>query len=243
VDQTQVATLTQRGVSFASNEALVAEAIEWSLLKHADSFLGIQEAQQLLNEAEKQYPELAQEALRALPLQRIAEALRRLVQEGISIRYLREILESLVTWGPREKDIVMLVEYIRVDLGKFTAHQLSRGTGRLRVIVPDSGIEQQIRDAIQPGQGGSFIAMEPDQVTAITDALKAGMERVAASGESPVFACSIDVRRYVRRMLEQTQQKVTVVSYQEVGNHALIEPICRVGLHTQEPETPTRQTP
>jgi type III secretion protein V len=238
VDETRKPTLVQRGIEFSTNEDVVAEAIEWSLLKHADSFLGIQEAQQLLNEAESHYPELAQEALRALPLQRIAEALRRLVQEGISIRYLREILESLVTWGPREKDIVMLVEYIRVDLGKFTSHHLSKGTGRLRAIVPDSTIEQQIRDAIQPGQGGSFIAMEPEQVTAITQALKAGMEYVAHRGEVPIFACSIDVRRYVRRMLEQTQQKVTVVSFQEVGNHALIEPIHRVSLPSHESDNP-----
>src|SRR5581483_4482559 len=102
-----------------ARERTLAAHVAWAVRQHADAFIGMQETHELLARAGIELPDLTAEVQKAVPLQRIADVLRRLAQEGVSIRYLREICESLIVWGAREKDIVMLTEYVRVDLGRF----------------------------------------------------------------------------------------------------------------------------
>src|SRR6185312_16128657 len=111
---------------------------------------------------------LTAEVQKVVTLQRMADVLRRLVQEGVSIRYLREICESLVVWSARENDIVMLTEYVRVDLGRFIVPRYLDGKHQLRAIVLEAEAEKALRDAIQQGTSGSFLALAPETAQALT---------------------------------------------------------------------------
>jgi type III secretion protein V len=198
--------------------------------QHADVFVGMQEVHTLLVRAASQLPDLAAEVQRAVPIQRIAEVLRRLVQEGVSIRYLREICESLLTWAPREKDTVMLTEYVRVDLGRFTVRRFVDGKGTLRAVLLDGEAERVVREAIQQGPGGGFLSLNPEA----SKALMAGAESVLVSAKftgQPVLLAPMELRRYLKKFLGTRFSSLAVLSIQELPADVQIQTAGRLVLH------------
>ncbi|MEL6477473.1 MAG: type III secretion system export apparatus subunit SctV, partial [Pseudomonadota bacterium] len=99
-------------------EHAMARFIAHRLPGQAGQFLGIQETRALLSGMEGVYGELVKEVQKHVPLPKLADVLRRLVEEQVSIRNLRIVLEALVEWGQKEKDPVLLAEYVRGALGR-----------------------------------------------------------------------------------------------------------------------------
>ncbi|WP_220274642.1 type III secretion system export apparatus subunit SctV [Trinickia dinghuensis] len=209
-----------------TREALIAGHAIAQLGSEAKLFIGLQETQWLLERAGTEYPGLVAEVQKALPAQRIAEVLRRMLEEHVPIRNMRAILESLVIWGPKEKDLLMVTEYVRGDLGRFIAHRATGGSGELPAIVLDPEVEQTIRQAIKPTPAGNFLALEP----ATVDTLLGNLEAIC--GAEPVkhlaVIAAMDIRRYVRRMVEQRLPWLPVYSFQELGSDAHLTPVGRL---------------
>ena len=207
-------------------ESLIAGQVVAQLGAEAKLFIGLQETQWLLERAATDYPGLVAEVQKALPVQRIAEVLRRLLEERVPIRNMRAILESLVVWGPKEKDLLMVTEYVRCDLGRFIAHRATGGTGELPVIVLDQDVEQTIRQSIKPTPAGNFLALEPAHIDTLLGNLQ------DACGPDPVAHLSVvaamDIRRYIRRMIEQRLPSLPVYSFQELGSDAHLTPVGRL---------------
>jgi type III secretion protein V len=215
-----------KGLHSLSHEQVLARHASKLLRSHAHLFLGIQEVQWILERMSFDYPGLVGEVQKVLPFQRIAEVLRRLLEEHVSIRNMRAISESLIVWGPKEKDMLMLTEYVRGDLGRYLAHRATNGTGVLSAVLLDPALEKAIRECIKPTSAGNFLAMPSEQTIAIAQRIS------EAAGETsrPALAvvASMDIRRYVRRIIEVRLNWLPVYSYQELGEHARIEPIGRV---------------
>jgi type III secretion protein V len=215
-----------QGLRSLSHEQVLARHAGELLRSHAHLFLGIQEVHWILERMTADYPGLVGEVQKVLPLQRIAEVLRRLLEEHISIRNMRAISESLIVWGPKEKDMLMLTEYVRGDLGRYLAHRATNGTGTLSAVLLDPALEKAIRECIKPTPAGNFLAMPSEQTIAIAERIA----EVAGETARPALAvvASVDIRRYVRRMVEVRLKWLPVYSYQELGEHARIEPLGRV---------------
>jgi type III secretion protein V len=208
----------------------LAADIERAVLAQPDLFIGFAEAHHLVEAVGRESSELAQELVRTVPLQRIADVLRRLVQESISIRPVREICESLLAWGAREKDPVLLTEYVRIDLGRHIAHRFGRGEKVMPVLMLDPAAEQLVRQAVQQTATGSYLALGPDDTRRLGDAAEHALQSAGAALKVPVVVASMDVRRYVRRLLEPRMPQVVVLSYQEIGSHLTLQTVGRLGL-------------
>jgi type III secretion protein V len=198
--------------------------------ERASLFVGIQEVQAILEDIGRNQPELVQEVARAIPLQRIADILRRLLQEDLSIRNTREILESLIVWAPREKDVTMLTEYVRIDLGAMTTARFAQGGKELAIVMLSQPAEQMVREAIQETLGGAFLALGAERNNLLLQQAKQQVEQARARGAAPVIACSMDVRRHVKRALEATLPNLPVLSYQEVSDHVRVVPVGTIEL-------------
>lgn len=222
---------TPRALRRGTEQAL-AQHITWVVRRQAEVFIGIQETHELLARAAIHLPELATEVQKALPLQKIAEVLRRLVQEGVSIRYLREICESLVVWGAREKDIVMLTEYVRIDLGRFFVPRYLDTKGQLRAVVLDADAEKALESAVQQGPGGGFLALAPE----VAQALMAGAESALSpfkSADTPqVVLTSMGVRRYLKKFLTARFPTWTVLSFHELPASVQVQAAGRLCLQS-----------
>jgi type III secretion protein V len=212
-------------------ERWLVEQVVAAVRRRAEAFVGMQEVQSLIRRVDTQLPDLVSELQRTVPLQRITDVLRRLVQEGVSLRYLREIFESLVSWSAKEKDIVQLTEYIRVDLGRLVSHRYIDEHNKLSAWVLEPDTEQTIRQAVQQGPTGSFLALAPDVVKQIQSGVHDALAQTDST-QPTVVLTSMDVRRYVKRLLAAQLPDLVVLSFQELPPDCEIASQGRVGMTT-----------
>lgn len=207
-------------------EQVIAREVFSVLQRHAHLFMGVQEVQWVIERTTVDYPGLVAEVQKIMPLQRMAEVLRRLLEEQVPIRNIRSIFESLITWGPKEKDLLLLTEYVRSDLGRFLAYEASGGQRHLSAILLDPAIEQAIRGCIKPTPAGNYLAMSPEDARDLTGRIaKVAGEKNQAG---VALVTSMDIRRYVKKMIEGRLEWLRVYSFQELGSQIELRPIGRV---------------
>jgi type III secretion protein V len=198
-----------------STAADFAAELARTVRSHADSFVGMQEVHALLMRAAPRLPDLTSEVQHAVPLQRITEVMRRLAQEGVSIRHLREICESLIAWSAREKDIVMLTEYVRIDLGRFIVSRYLDSEACLHAVVLDNDVEKTVRAAVHQGASGSFVALSPETAQGLINAAGQVLQPSRPNGPA-ILLTSMDVRRYVKKLLAARFPDLVVLSFEEL---------------------------
>ena len=220
--------LEQAGITCLPHARILAYHLSLLLSRHASTFLGMQESKYLLDRMEERAPDLVREVTRLLPVQRIAEIFQRLVQEQISIRDLRSILEALIEWSPKEKDVVMLTEYVRSALKRQISYMYSRGQNMLPAILMDPSLEETIRKAIRQTSAGAFLSLDPDTSQRIIKAVGEASEKSRKSTQKPVLMVSMDIRRYVRRLIESKYYELPVMAYQEVTPEISVQPVSRI---------------
>ncbi|OZI20032.1 EscV/YscV/HrcV family type III secretion system export apparatus protein [Bordetella genomosp. 9] len=224
------ATLDGAGVPYLLPHQVPNWHLSIVLRKHAAQFIGIQETRQLLTAMEENFGELVKEAHRVMPIQKIAEILQRLISEDISIRDMRSVLEALVEWAQKEKDIVLLTEYVRMALKRYISHKYSNGQNFLPSYLLAPDVEDVVRDAIRQTAGGSYLALDPEKSQALLDSIRRTVGPLETTVARPVILTSMDIRRYVRKLIEQDLYQLPVLSYQELVPEINVQPLARVDL-------------
>ncbi len=228
VEKTETEKLTAAGIVCMDHAKILAYHLSLLLTRHAETFIGMQETKYLLDRMEERSPDLVREATRLLPVQRIADIFQRLVQERISIRDLRTILQALIEWAPKEKDVVMLTEYVRCALKRQISYMHSKGQNMLPVILMEPQVEETIRKAIRQTSAGAFLSLDPGSSQRILDAVERAAGKFRQSSQKPVLMVSMDIRRYVRRLIEPKFYELPVMAYQEVTPDISVQPVARI---------------
>jgi len=198
--------------------------------QYASEFIGIQEVRAILEFIEKSFPDLVKEVTRLVPLQKMTEIFRRLIQEQISVKDSRTVLEALSEWAQTEKDTILLTEYVRSSLKRYISYKYSLGQSVLSVYLLDPEIEDMIRGAIKQTSAGSYLALDPDSVQLILHSLRTTIQPTPPGGQPPVLLTAIDVRRFARKLIEGEFPDLPVVSYQEIVPEIKIQPLGRIQL-------------
>ncbi|MBL8913303.1 MAG: FHIPEP family type III secretion protein, partial [Archangium sp.] len=174
---------------------------------------GVQEVSASVATLEAQAPALVKEALNKVPLPLLTDVLKKLLQEQVSIRNLRAILDALVS-PTTEGDAVQLAERCRVALSRQISHQFAQ-TGPLFAWLVDPAVEEKLR------QGGN--ALDPSDATSIIE----GVKRVARQGKGVLLA-SPDVRRMLRKLIEGAFPEVAVLTFSELDPELQVRPVGRL---------------
>ena len=182
------------------------------------------------NHLEKTCPEIVREVMRVLPLQKLTDVLQRLVSEGISVRDLKCIMQCLIEWGQKEKDAVLLVEYVRSSLSRYISYKFSGGQNIVAAYLLDPALEEKIRKSVRQTSSGSYLAMDPATVRAILGVVKRTIGDLAKIPQKPVIIVSVDIRRYFRKMIEKDWYELPVLSFQELSAEINIQPLGRLKL-------------
>ena len=223
-------TLDGAGIPSMDANQVLTWHLAFVLKKYSSDFIGIQETRFLLTAMEDRYPDLVKEALRVMPVQKIAEILQRLVSEDISVRNLRAVLESLIEWGQKEKDSVLLTEYVRVSLKRHISYKYSSGQNILPAYLLAPNVEESVRGAIRQTSAGSYLALDPNASKKLVENIKKAVGDLSAAARKPVLLTSMDIRRYLRKMIEQDLYELPVLSYQELTQEINVQPLARVDL-------------
>ena len=228
VSDTLADTLREAGVPTLDSNQILAWHLAFMLKKYSSDFIGIQETRFLLTAMEERFPELVKEASRIMPVQKIAEILQRL-SEDISVRNLRGVLEALIEWGQKEKDSVLLAEYVRIALKRHISHKHSSGQNILPAYLLAPNVEETLRGAIRQTSAGSYLALDPAAGKALLENIKRTVGDLGNAVQKPVLLTSMDIRRYLRKMIEQDLYELPVLSYQELTQE-ITQPLARVDL-------------
>ncbi len=217
--------IAQGAVPAGDVHAALGGAVREALRRNAPLFLGTQDTTNMLTRAAADVPDVVKEVLRALPLQRVAEVLRRLVSESVSIRNLRDILEALSEGAQRDKDPHALTEFARVALRRQISHQVAP-QGRLGAVLLQPQLEDLLRQAVRVSGGVAQLALEPDMARGVSQALVAaiGRHRPAA------VVTAIDVRWHLRRLIESECFETPVLSYHELMPTLQLDVVDRVAV-------------
>jgi type III secretion protein V len=228
VDAKNKELLDRAGIKYWNTLEVMILHLSYFFRHYANEFVGIQEVKSMLEFMEKSFPDLVKEVTRLIPLQKMTDIFKRLIQEQVSIKDLRTILESLSEWAQTEKDTVLLTEYVRSSLKRYISYKYSQGQSVLSVYILDPEIEDMVRGAIKQTSAGSYLALDPDSVQLILQGVRSTVAPPPPGGQPPVLLTAIDVRRFVRKLIEMEFSDISVVSYQEIVPEIRIQPLGRV---------------
>jgi len=204
-----------------SPQELFIRHIAKILKKHAADFIDIQQTRHILNSTEADYPELVREVVpRMISLQKLTEILARLVEEGIPIKDMRLILQTLAHNYPDNKDTVYLTEQVRIGLKK-TLSSLYVVNNRLKTFQLAPELEDEIRSSIQKNGSECYIALDPSRADYLVTKINENITKAKAHGATIIT--QIDIRRYVKKLIEHVIPETAVISFQELEAGILID--------------------
>jgi type III secretion protein V len=226
IHRDQIPIATAAGLSLQAPEEALAAHAEKTLRQHADEFLGLQETRELLSRVEVPYPELAREAQRLVPLQRMAAILRRLLDEGIALTNPRAILEALVEWGGREAKPHMLGEHVRSALARQICHTHADAERLIPAYVLARPLEQAIRQALKQDEGRTNELPEALLRHLVSEMRNhyEGLDETLA----PVVVTAADIRRYIRQLLMRHQLDLPVLAFTDLQRGYTLAPLASI---------------
>ncbi|HEY0078947.1 MAG TPA: flagellar biosynthesis protein FlhA [Pyrinomonadaceae bacterium] len=189
--------------------------------RFAYQFIGIQEAQSMLEYLSRSGMARTVEEVIPTPISLtvFADVLRRLVQEGISIRDMKSILDALSAWARVEsEDPAYLTEYVRISLSRHVTFTYTRGRDVLFVYKLDQEIEDIIHGSLQPDskQRKAIMNLDPDLAEDIVAAIRREIPEPLPSAQKPVILTHFNLRRFVRKIVEVEFPLLAVISYAEI---------------------------
>ena len=230
IDAAHERSLVAAGIGYHDCTDVIATRTREVLARNAARFVGIQETRALLTRFEGRYGDLVKEVMRATPVQKVAEVLRRLVDEGVSIRNPRLVLEAFAEWGEKEPNVVLLTEYVRAALKRQICHSYANAHRVVPAYMIERAAEDTIRSAVRDTAVGPYLVLEDK----VSEGLLERVRRIGANAHSdrnrPVILTSMDIRRFVRGFLVRNGLDIPVLSYQELASDFTIQPVGTIGL-------------
>ena len=195
-----------------------------SMVRNVSEYFGVQETKAHIDKLEKDYPDLIKEVMRHTTVQRASEVMQRLLGEKISVRNTKLIMESLAVWAPREKDVITLVEHVRTSLCRYISHKFAVGNS-LRAVLISAEMEETLRQSVRTTSSGTFLNLEPEVSERLMDTFTLGLSDILMSQKDYVILASVDIRRFVKRFLENKFKNLEVLSFGEISEGISIDVI------------------
>ncbi|HEV3021681.1 MAG TPA: FHIPEP family type III secretion protein, partial [Pirellulales bacterium] len=212
------------GYTVVEPSGVLATHLTELVRKHADEILTRDATKHLIDELKKVSPAAVEELIPTqLSLAEVQQILQMLLREGVSIRQLGPILETLGDYAGRTKDLAQLTEHVRQRLARTICSRLRDAQRRLRVVTLDTDFEDQVRAAFEQPQRGASIRMSPQVIEEICRLIAAGVESLVDAGYPPVVLVRPQIRAALRQITAPHLPQLHVISYSEVTRDTQIE--------------------
>ena len=193
--------------------------------RHAYELLNREEVVKLVENVKQHSGKLVEEVVPGMVsygmLQKILVSL---LQEGIPIKDMETILESISDSVASGADITNIVENIRMTLKRTITSKFCRG-GQMRVLTLDAELEKMMVSSLTKGEQGYYMALSPELMQSVLTQIGAAVKKFADLDQEPIILTSQVIRVYVYRLLEQFYPSLYVLSFQEIANNIQIQAI------------------
>jgi flagellar biosynthesis protein FlhA len=217
------------GYTVVDTSTVVATHLSTLLQAHAHELLGHEEVQQLLNLLARQAPKLVEDLVpKTLPLSVVVRVLQDLLAEGVAIRDMRTIAETLAEHAPRSQDPGALTAAIRASLGRSIIQNINGIEKDLQVITLNPELEQLLLQSLQSGNDGG-IGMEPGLAQRIHERLSETVQQLDLAGKPAVLVVSPQLRPSFARWVRPSIKALHVLGFNEIPDNKQVSVIASVG--------------
>ena len=207
------------GYTVVDPPSIIATHLTEIIRVHIAELLTRQDVQNLINNIKENNQTLVDELVpKLLGIGEIQKVLQNLLQEGISIRDLLTILETLADHAAVTRDVDILTEYVRQSLKRAISSKVFMDGEATSVVTLDPKLEQEIMGSVKQTEQGAYLNMDPERTKGIMDSLGNEITKLENLGRSPIIITSPIVRIYFKRMTEDYYKDLIVVSYNEIDS-------------------------
>ncbi|HQA48143.1 MAG TPA: flagellar biosynthesis protein FlhA [Bacillota bacterium] len=204
------------GYTVVDPPTVISTHLTETIKAHIHELLGRQEVKKLVDNLKENHPALVEELVpKQMTYGEVQKVLANLLREGVSIRDLVTIFETLADYAPVTRDPDMLTEYVRQSLSRTISKKFVPGK-KARVVTLDQGLEEKILSSVQQTEQGSFITLDPEVTKKMINSLSNQLNAFTQTGEQPIVLTSPMVRLYFKKLTEQFVPGLVVLSYNEL---------------------------
>ena len=205
------------GYTVVDPPSIIATHLTEVIREHIAELMTRQDVQNLVNNLRENHSALVDELTpKLMSLGEIEKVLQNLLKEGISIRDLVTIFETLADYAPSTHDTDILTEYVRQSLKRAISTKYFMPDETTSVVTLDPRLEQEIMDSVKQTENGAYLTLDPEKSKAILRSVEAETKKLEDAGKPSIVMTSPIVRMYFKRMTEDYFRDLIVVSYNEV---------------------------
>ena len=214
------------GYTVVDPPSIIATHLTEIIRQHIAELLTRQDVQNLVNNLKETNPSLVDELIpKLLGLGEVQKVLQNLLKEGISIRDLLTIFETLADDAPSTRDTDILTEYVRQSLKRAISNKFFPPNETTSVVTLDPKIEQEIMASVKQTENGAYLTLDPERTKAIIKSVETEIAKLENLGKNPIIITSPIVRMYFKRLTEDYVKDLIVVSYNEVENNVELQSV------------------
>ena len=214
------------GYTVVDPPSIIATHLTEIIRQHISELLTRQDVQNLVNNIKESNPSLVDELTpKLLGLGEIQKVLQNLLREGISIRDLLSIFETLADHATVTRDTDVLTEYVRQSLKRAISAKYFDANEATSVVTLDPKIEQEIMNSVKQTEQGAYLTIDPDRTKEIMKSVGEEIGKLENLGRNPIIITSPIVRMYFKKLTEDYYQDLIVVSYNEIDSNVELQSV------------------
>ena len=220
------------GYTVVDPPSIIATHLMEIIRSHLDELLTRQDVHNLIENVKEANETLVSELVpKLLNVGEIQKVLQNLLAEGISIRDLVTIFETLAYYAPTTHDTDVLTEYVRQSLKRAISNQYFNNNETTSVVTLDPNVEQVIMDSVKQTEQGAYLALDPDYTNQLMTSLREETDKLEELGRTPIIITSPIVRMYLKKLTQEQFRNLHVLSYNEIDSDVELQ---SVGMVTVE---------
>ena len=214
------------GYTVVDPPSIIATHLTEIIRQYIAELLTRQDTQNLVNNLKDTNPSLVEELVpKLLGLGEVQKVLQNLLREGVSIRDLLTIFETLADYATTTRDTDILTEYVRQSLKRAISGKFFSPNEVTTVVTFDQMLEQEIMGSLKQTENGAFMNLDPDRSRKIIDAIGNEVKKLEDLGKNPILVTSPIVRLYIKRMTEDYFKDLIVISYNEIDSNVELQSV------------------
>jgi flagellar biosynthesis protein FlhA len=235
IDPSQRDQAQTLGYTAVDASTVVATHLSQVLQEHAYELLGHDEVQHLLDNLSQQSPKLVENLVpKMLSLGTVLKVMQNLLREGIPIRDVRTIAESLAEQAGKSQDPGILTGNVREALSRSIVQKINGLANDLPLIAMDPGLEQILQQSVQGGESGGF-GLEPGLAERLQQSITDVAHQQEMSGEPAILVTTPEIRPWLSRWLRSVVKGLHVLSYNEIPDNKQVRVVATVGSTEPQP--------
>ncbi len=214
------------GYTVVDPPSIIATHLTEIIRQYLADLLTRQDVQNLVNNVKESNPSLVEELVpKLLGLGDIQKVLQNLLREGISVRDLVTIFETLADHAATTRDTDILTEYVRQSLKRAISNKYFPVNETTSVVTLDPKLEQEIMGSVKQTEQGAYLTLDPDKTKSIMASVETEVGKLEKLGKNPIVITSPIVRMYFKRLTEDYYKDLVVVSYNEIDTSVELQSV------------------